>query len=167
MVHPQQQSIRTSSASSLLQWRSQRTHEQSWIPCDQLWQNADIQDAVWISKTWMQETTVCIESHGCKRHRTTSSVPSVLECAAQRHWLWSESHELLQSSLLKLDRVQKEAICRVFLSTTKTHPLRPCTIYWTCHQWKQARRWNKSKCISVCAESQKSTPWCCQRRNGM
>ena len=36
MVHPQLQSSRTSNASSLLQWRSHRTHEQSQIPQDPL-----------------------------------------------------------------------------------------------------------------------------------
>ena len=42
VVHPQQQSSRTSNASSLLQWRSHKTHEQSQIPRDPLRQNAYI-----------------------------------------------------------------------------------------------------------------------------
>ena len=45
VVHPQRQSSRTSNASSLLQWRSHRTHGQSQIPRDPLRQNADVQDA--------------------------------------------------------------------------------------------------------------------------
>ena len=36
VVHPQQQSSRTSNASSILQWRRHRTHEQSQIPRDPL-----------------------------------------------------------------------------------------------------------------------------------
>ena len=42
VVHLQQQSSRTSNASSLLQWRSHKTHEQSQIPRDPLRQNAYI-----------------------------------------------------------------------------------------------------------------------------
>ena len=42
VVHPQQQSSRTSNASGLLQWRSHKTHEQSQIPRDPLRQNAYI-----------------------------------------------------------------------------------------------------------------------------
>ena len=58
VVHPQQQSSRTSNASSLLQWRSHRTHEQSQIPRDPLRQNAYVQDAGRINKTQVQERTV-------------------------------------------------------------------------------------------------------------
>ena len=91
-VHPQQQSSRTSNASSLLQWRSHKTHEQSQIPRDPLRQNAYVQDAGRINKTQVQERTVRVKSHGFKRHRTTSSVPAVSKCDAQRHWLWCGSH---------------------------------------------------------------------------
>ena len=85
VLHPQQQSSRTSNASSLLQWRSHRTHEQSQIPRDPLRQNADAQDAVRINKTQVQERTVRVKSHDFKRHPTTSSVPAVSECHTQRH----------------------------------------------------------------------------------
>ena len=64
VVRPQQQCSRTSNVSSLLQWRSHRTHELSQIPWDLLWQNADVQDAGQINKTQMQERTICVESHG-------------------------------------------------------------------------------------------------------
>ena len=48
-------SSRTSNASSLLQWKSHRTHEQSQIPRDPLRQNADVQDAGRINKTQAQK----------------------------------------------------------------------------------------------------------------
>ena len=85
VMHPQLQSSRTSNASSLLQWRSHRTHEQSQIPRDPLRQNAGIQDAGRFNKIQVQERTVRVESHGFKRHRTTPSVPAVSECDTQRH----------------------------------------------------------------------------------
>ena len=85
VVHPQQQSRITSNASSLLKWRSHRTPEQSPITRNPLRQNADIQDAGRINKTQVQKRTVLTESHGCKRHRTTSSVSAVSECDTQRH----------------------------------------------------------------------------------
>ena len=91
VVHPQQQSSRTSNASGLLQWRSHRTHEQSQIPRDPLRQNAYVQDAGRINKTQVQERTVRVKSHGFKRHWTTSSVPAVSKCNTQRYWLWSGS----------------------------------------------------------------------------
>ena len=31
----------------------------------------------------------------------------------------------------------------------RTHPLRPCATYWTCHPWKQDIRWSKSERISM------------------
>ena len=68
VVHPQEQSSRTSNASSLLQWRSHRTHEQSQIPRDPLRQNAYVQDAGRINKTQVQERTVRVKSHGFKWH---------------------------------------------------------------------------------------------------
>ena len=92
-VHPQQQSSRTSNASSLLQQRSHSRHEQSQIPRDPLRQNANVQDEGRINKTQVQERTVCVKSHGFKRHRTTSSAPAVSKCDAQSHWLWSGSHK--------------------------------------------------------------------------
>ena len=49
---------------------------------------------------------------------------------------------LSQSNLLKLDRVQNEAM-RVILETTKDTPTE------TCHPWKQSIRWSKSKRISM------------------
>ena len=85
VVHPQQQSSRTSNTSSLLQWRSHRTHEQSQIPRDPLRQNTYVQDAGRINKTQVQERTVRVKSHGFKRHRTTSSLPTVSKCDTQRH----------------------------------------------------------------------------------
>ena len=85
VVHPHQQSSRTSNASSLLQWRSHRTHGQFQIPWDPLRQNADVQDAGRINKTHVQERTIHVQSHGFKRHRTTSSVPAVSKCDNQRH----------------------------------------------------------------------------------
>ena len=94
VVLPQQQSSRTSNASSLLRWRSHRTHEQSQIPRDPLRQNAYVQDAGRINKTQVQERTVRVKSHGFKRHWTTSSVPAVSKCDTQRHWL-SGSHNPL------------------------------------------------------------------------
>ena len=60
-----------------------------WID---FWQNAYIQDAGRINITHEKERTVCVESHGFKRHQTTSSVPAVSKCATKHHWLWSGSH---------------------------------------------------------------------------
>ena len=91
VVYRQQQSSRTINDSSLLQCRSHRTYKQSQIPRDPLRQNADVQDAGGINKTQVQERTVRVESHGFKRHRT-SSVPAVSECDTQCHWLSSGSH---------------------------------------------------------------------------
>ena len=45
------QSSRTSNASSVLQWRSHRIHEQSQTPWDPVRQNADVQDAGRSNKT--------------------------------------------------------------------------------------------------------------------
>ena len=45
VMHPHQQSNRTINASSLLQWRSHITQEQSQIPAVPLWHNADLPDA--------------------------------------------------------------------------------------------------------------------------
>ena len=42
--HPHQQSSGTSNASSLLRWRSCKTHEQSQIPWDPIRKNADVQN---------------------------------------------------------------------------------------------------------------------------
>ena len=81
-----QQSSKTSNASSLLQWRSHRTHEQSQIPRDPLRQNVYVQDAGRINKNQVQER------HGFKGHRAKSSVPDISKCDTQRHWLWSGSH---------------------------------------------------------------------------
>ena len=67
VVHPQQQSSRTSNASSLLQWRRHRTYKQSQIPRDPLRQYADVQDAGRINKTQVQERTVRVESHGFEK----------------------------------------------------------------------------------------------------
>ena len=56
---------------------------------------------------------------------------------------------LSQSNLLKLDRVQNEAM-RVILGTTKDTPIETmCATYWTCHPWKQDIRWSKSRRISM------------------
>ena len=85
VVHLQQQNSWTSNASSLLQWRSHRTHEQSQIPRDPLRQNAYVQDTGRLNKTQVQERTVRIKSHGFKRHRTTSSVPALSKCDTQCH----------------------------------------------------------------------------------
>ena len=89
VVYPQQQSSRTSNTNSLLQWRSHRTYEQSQIPRDPFWLHADVHDAGRINKTQVEERTVHTESHGCKRHWTTSPAPALPESDTQRHWqLW-------------------------------------------------------------------------------
>ena len=85
MLHPQQQSSRTSNTSSRLHSRSHRIHEQSQKPRDLLGQNADVQDAGQIDKTQVQERTVRVESRGFKRHLTTLSVPAVSESNTRRH----------------------------------------------------------------------------------
>ena len=36
-----------------------------------------------------------------------------------------------------------------FWEQQRTHPLRPCATYWTCHPWKQDIRWSKSRRISM------------------
>ena len=36
-----------------------------------------------------------------------------------------------------------------FWKQQKTHSLRPCATYWTCHPWKQDTKWSKSKRISM------------------
>ena len=47
-----------------------------------------------------------------------------------------------------LDRVQNEAM-RVIWEQQRTHPLKPCATYRTCHTWKQGITWIKSKRVSV------------------
>ena len=56
---------------------------------------------------------------------------------------------LSQSNLLKLNRVQNEAMTVIFWEKQRTHPLRPCATYLTCHPWKQDLRWSKSKRFSM------------------
>ena len=122
VVHPQQQSSRTSNASSLLQWRSHRTHEQSQIPRDPLRQNAYVQDAGRINKTQVQKRTVHVKSHGFKgieqRHLFLLYQSVILSVIDYGLGLTT----LSQSNLLKLDRVQNEAM-RVILGTTKDTPI--------------------------------------------
>ena len=131
-------------ASNLLQWRSQRVHQQSQDP---LQQNADVQEVGRINKIEVWQITVRVESHGFKWHGT-SSVPDVSECDTQRHWLWSGSQNPVTVQLAEAQQGAKRSH-ESFWEQQRTNPLRPCVIYWTCHPWKQDRRWSKSKCISV------------------
>ena len=55
---------------------------------------------------------------------------------------------LSQSNLLKLDRVQNEAM-RVILGTTKDTPIETMRYLLNCHPWKQDIRWSKSRRISM------------------
>ena len=65
VVHPQQQSNKTGNARGLIKW-SHKTQEHPQVSWDPLQQNAHIQEASWINKTWTQKCTVCTRSHGCK-----------------------------------------------------------------------------------------------------
>ena len=126
VVHPLQQSTRARNASSILQWRSHKTHEQSQIPWSSLRQNADVQDAGRINNIQEQERTVRSESRSCikgieQRHLFLlfqSVTLSVIDCGLGLT-------TLSQSNLLKFDRVQNEAMT-VVQNQQKTHPLRPC-----------------------------------------
>ena len=73
-------------------------------------------------KTQVQERTVRVESHGFKRHRTTSSVPLYQSVILSVIDYGLGLTTLSQSNLLKLDRVQNEAM-RVILGTTKDTPI--------------------------------------------
>ena len=73
---------------------------------------------------------------------------------------------LSQSNLLKLDRVQNEAM-RVILGTTKDTPIETMR-YLLDLPSMETRQGVASQGVSQCdAESQESTPRCCQRRKGV
>ena len=75
-----------------------------------------------VGSSQMQKRIVRVESHGCKRRRTMTYVPAVSECDFQRHWQWSWSHNPVTVHLLKLDRMQNEAM-RLILGTRKGTPI--------------------------------------------
>ena len=104
-----------------LQWKS-RTHKQSQIPRDPLRRNADGQDAGRINKTQVQERTVLVERHASKGieqcHLFLLYQSVILSVFDYGLGLTT----LSQSNLLKLDRVQNEAM-RVILGTTKDTPI--------------------------------------------
>ena len=72
---------------------------------------------------------------------------------------------LSQSNLLKLDKVQNEAM-RVTLGTTEDTPIEAMS-YLPDLLWNQDEG-GASQSVPQCdAQSQESTPWCCQRRKGV
>ena len=89
----------------------------------------------------MGERTVCIESHCFKGHWTVSSVPAASECdtlSLTVVWVSQPCHSLSCWSLTGC----KMRPCESFWEKQRTHPLRPCATYWTCHPWKQDIRWS-------------------------
>ena len=167
VVHPQQQSSRTSNASNLLQWRSHRAHEQSQIPRDPLWQHADEQDAVWINKTQVQERTVRVKTHAFKKASN-----NVICFCCIRVWYSASLTMVWVSQPCHSLSYWISTGCKVkpwesFWEQQRTHPLGPCAIYLTYQPWKQAKG-GASQSVSQCgAESLESTPRCCQRTKGV
>ena len=122
VAHPQQQSSRTSNASSLLQWRSHRTHEQSQIPRDPLRQNLTYKTQVESTKLRCKKGLSALKamaSKGIEQCHLFLLYQSVI-LSVTDHGLGLTT--LSQSNLLKLDRVQNEAM-RVILGTTKDTPI--------------------------------------------
>ena len=117
VVHPQQQSSRTSSARSLLQWRSHRAHEQTQIPRDQPRQNADVSTELRCKKGL--SALKAMASKGIEQRHVYLLYQSVILSVID-YGLGLKT--LSQSNLLKLDRVQNEAM-RVVLGTTKDAPI--------------------------------------------
>ena len=146
VVHPQQQSSRTSNTSSLINREViERTNSLRYLGIHF--------DRVLTYKTQVESTKLrckkglsalkAMASKGIKQRHLFLLYQSVI-LSVTDYGLGLTA--LSKSNLLKLERVQNEAM-RVILGTTKDTPLRPCTTYWTCHPWKQDIRWSKSKRI--------------------
>ena len=145
---PSQQSSRTSNTSSLLQWISHRTHEQSRIPRDPLRQNATY-------KTHVESTKL-----RCKI-RLSALKDMVSKGIEQRHLFLLYQSVILsitdyglgfttmsQFNLLKLGRVQNKAT-RVILETTKDTPIETMCYLLDLSSMEARQRWSKSKRISL------------------
>ena len=165
VVHPQKQSNKTSYASSLLQWRSHRTHGQSQIPRDPLRKNADVQVADRINKTQVQERTVRVDSHDFKgiEQRHLFLLYQNVKVSVIDYGLGLTI--LSQSNLLKLDRVQNEAM-RVILGTPKDPPIETMRYLLDLPSMGARLKVGQVKAY-INTESQESTPRCCQRRKGV
>ena len=122
-----------------------RTHEQSQIPCDPRGQNADVVESTKLRCKKGLSALKAMASKGIEQRHLFLLYQNVILSVID-YGLGLTT--LSQSNLLKLDRVQNEAM-RVILGTTKDTPMRPCATYWTCHPWKQDIRWSKSKRISM------------------
>ena len=109
VVHPQEQSSRTSNASSLLRWRSHRTHKQSQIP----------RDRMLTYKTQVKSTKL-----RCKKGLSALKAMASKGIEQCHLFLLYQSvtlsvidfslglTTLSQSKLLKLDRVQNSTECK-------------------------------------------------------
>ena len=138
LVQPQQQSSRTSNASSFLKWRSHRTHEQSQISRDPLRQNADVQDTGQNNKTQVQERTVHADAVAGKgigqRHLFLPYQSAIQGVVDYGLGLTTPS----QPNVLKLDRVQNEDT-RVILETTKDTSIETMPPMETRHKVEQVK----------------------------
>ena len=121
MVHPQQQSSRTSNASSLLQLINgeaiERTNSLRYLGIH-FYRMLTYKAQVESTKLRCKKRVVCAESHGYKRRLFLPYQSVILGVIDYGLGLTT----LSQSNLLKLDRVQNEAM-RVILGTTKDTPI--------------------------------------------
>ena len=73
---------------------------------------------------------------------------------------------MAQTNLLKLDRVQNEAV-RFILGTTKDTPTETMMFMLDTHQCKPDRKWSRSKHTPVPLKFPQPTPRSCERHKGM
>ena len=120
-MHPQQESSRTSNASSLLQWRSRRTHSLRY-------------PGIHFDRMLTHKTQVASTKLRCKKG--LSSLKAIASIGIEQRHLFLlyqsvilsvidyglDLTTLSQSNLLRLDRVQNEAL-RAILGTTKDTPI--------------------------------------------
>ena len=146
VVHPQQQNSRTSSANSLLQQKSHRTHEQSQTPWDPLRENADVQDRS------NQQTSDARKDCPCWKPWLHKALNNVICSCCIRVWnsltiVWVS--QPCHSPTCWSTTGYKTKLWESIWEQQKTHPLRLCATYWPCYPWKQDIKWRKSRCISM------------------
>ena len=158
VVHPRQQSSRTSNASSLLQWRSLRYLGIHF-------------DRMLTYKTQVESTKL-----RCKKG--LSALKAMASEGIEQHHQFLQYHSVVlgvidyglglttlsQSHLLKLDRVQDEAM-RVILEITRDTPIEAMRYLLDLPSMETKHKVEQVKAYLKCdAESQESTSRCCQRR---
>ena len=82
----------TTSASSHICWSCGWTNKSSEIPCDPLWQNADLQKTRGNNSTEVPERSASPKGCGCKGYWTAPPLPTVSKCGARCHQLRTRPH---------------------------------------------------------------------------